>query len=90
MTCAQGFKGMKSLVLSTLFNCLDMRGSNPLWPAVGYSGVHPGAGPDGASYIDNQVCISGRELMRLKMGPHSSSIAALVVPCQSVAFEIQF
>ena len=39
--CAQGFKGMKSLVLSTLFNCLDMRGSNPLWPAVGYSGARP-------------------------------------------------
>ena len=32
---------MKSLVLSTLFNCLDMRGSNPLWPAVGYSGARP-------------------------------------------------
>ena len=32
---------MKSLVLSTLFNCLSMRGSNPLWPAVGYSGARP-------------------------------------------------
>ncbi|KAK9827599.1 hypothetical protein WJX81_002935 [Elliptochloris bilobata] len=37
----KGFKGLKSLVLSTLFNCLDMRGSNPLWPAIGYPGADP-------------------------------------------------
>ena len=45
--CAQGFKGMKSLVLSTLFNCLDMRGSNPLWSAVGYAGAPPPVLPPG-------------------------------------------
>lgn len=39
--CRQGFKGLKSIVLSTLFNCLDMHGSNPLWPTIGYQGAPP-------------------------------------------------
>jgi len=44
----QGFKGLKSLVLSTLFNCLDLHGANPLWPALGYPGAPQAPARSGA------------------------------------------
>ncbi len=44
----QGFKGIKSLVLSTLFNCLDLHGANPLWPALGYPGAPQASARSGA------------------------------------------
>lgn len=70
---------MKSLVLSTLFNCLDMRGSNPLWPAVGYSGArppHPDASPSGASHlVTGESCMPGRVCAgaHLEMGRGASA-----------------
>lgn len=33
---AQAFKGIKSLVVSTIFNGLPAKGDNPLWAGIGY------------------------------------------------------
>ena len=35
----QAFKGIKSLIASTIFKVTDEKGSNPLWPAILYEGV---------------------------------------------------
>ena len=38
---AQAFKGIKSLITSTIFNALGPKGINPLWPGIGYAGPDP-------------------------------------------------
>ncbi len=38
---AQAFKGIKSLITSTVFNALGPKGINPLWPGIGYAGPDP-------------------------------------------------
>ena len=35
----QAFKGIRSLITSTLFNATDSKGRNPLWPAIMYEGA---------------------------------------------------
>jgi len=35
----QAFKGIKALVLNTLFNAVDAKGVNPLWPGILYEGT---------------------------------------------------
>ena len=35
---AQAFKGLRSLILSTVFNATTAEGGNPLWPGIGYEG----------------------------------------------------
>lgn len=34
----QAFKGLKSIIASTIFNASDEKGRNPLWPAILYAG----------------------------------------------------
>lgn len=36
LTHAQAFKGIKSLIVSTIFNGLPAKGENPLWRGIGY------------------------------------------------------
>ena len=36
----QAFKGMKGVLMSTVFSYHDAKGSNPLWPGILYKGVH--------------------------------------------------
>ena len=35
----QGFKGLKSLILSALFGLADKTGANPIWPHLEYAGM---------------------------------------------------
>ena len=35
----QAFKGIKSLICSTIFSTSDGKGGNPMWPAIGYAGA---------------------------------------------------
>ena len=35
----QAFKGMKGVLMSTVFSYHDAKGSNPLWPGILYKGV---------------------------------------------------
>ena len=35
----QAFKGIRSLITTTLFNATDSKGRNPLWPAIMYEGA---------------------------------------------------
>lgn len=35
----QAFKGLKSIIVSTIFNAADDKGRNPLWPGILYEGV---------------------------------------------------
>lgn len=37
--CTQAFKGLKSIIVSTIFNASDEKGRNPLWPGIMYEGV---------------------------------------------------
>lgn len=38
---SQAFKGIKSLIVSTIFNALTPKSDNPLWPGIGYEGPDP-------------------------------------------------
>ncbi|CAL8471472.1 g11014 [Coccomyxa elongata] len=37
----KAFKGLKSIIASTIFNASDEKGRNPLWPAILYAGGDP-------------------------------------------------
>ena len=37
LTHAQAFKGIKSLIVSSIFNGLPAKGNNPLWRGIGYA-----------------------------------------------------
>ncbi len=35
----QAFKGIKSLLMSTVFTYTDSKGENPFWPGIQYAGA---------------------------------------------------
>ena len=37
----QAFKGIKSLIVSALFNTANNKGQNPLWEGINYDGPDP-------------------------------------------------
>ncbi len=37
----QAFKGIKSLIVSALFNTANYKGQNPLWEGINYDGPDP-------------------------------------------------
>lgn len=41
LSLLQAFKGIKSLIVSSLFNAANTKGQNPLWPGIKYDGPDP-------------------------------------------------
>ena len=44
----QAFKGMKGVLMSTVFSYHDSKGKNPLWPGIQYKGDFPSSWPSTA------------------------------------------
>lgn len=74
----QGFKGLKSIIMSVIFSTPDAQGHNVFWEAMRYPGTHPlrPANPSPAAAAAQQTLESGVVDLTLLAAPTAAGVRA--------------